>query len=189
MLEFFRSNATAVISASGVLFGALIAGSVAIAGNVLNFNANNRVRESQFELEKWKANRSLFLDRGEEAIGLLSRVSSHYLSFNNTAVTEAIGDNGGKISENVIKALSNKEIPNALERLDAIITAYFPDLSSLKSELVRAFQASTVKYFEHKLGKYELDETALSLLKSSDLINQISNKLKEEISQEMGKHL
>jgi len=189
MLEFIKSNSTAVISTCGVLSGALIGGFFTITGNVLNYKANNSARKSQFDLEKWKANRSLFLERGEEAIELVSELADLYSSFTHAVTMEALGVEQNTNSGHINSGVSKQNITESFNRLDAIIVAYFPELSSEKDELAKIFQAALKNYFDDKFCNSSVDDPLTFMAEIVGSLVDISRDLKLKLSQEMKNYL
>ncbi|EOV4129021.1 hypothetical protein [Yersinia enterocolitica] len=188
-MEWFNNNASAVIAASAALLAAIVAGGFALLGAIVNNKANKQQREELFQAERWKSNRQLFIEKGEEAIGLISSLSNEFIAVVNATTIDTVGGQDGAISDKVKERLINTNSGAILDRLDTLITAYFPELLPLKEDILKIYQLGIRKYFEYVMGKVSKQDAAIDLLKCNESLVKKAQDFKLELSRKISQTL
>ncbi|MCZ0885567.1 hypothetical protein [Raoultella ornithinolytica] len=184
-MEFINKNASAIAA----LIGAFVAGMFGLINNFQNNRVNRDSRENAFKVEKWKANRALFIEKGEEAMTMVSSLSRYYQSFCTTSATAVLSDQNRMLSEDVRNILIDKPGNDTAYRLDTLITAYFPNLIHQKDLLVNAFTMASRKYMEYLMSKSSQVETVTFLVESGESIKNITRDMNTKLSLEIAKHI
>lgn len=184
-MEFINKNASAIAA----LIGAFIAGMFGLINNFQNNRINRDARESAFKVEKWKANRTLFIEKGEEAMTMVSSLSRYYQSFCTMSATAVVSDKSRMLSEDVKNILIDKPGNDTAYRLDTLITAYFPNLIHQKDLLANTFALASRKYIEYLMSKSSQAETVSFLVESGESIKNIARDMNAKLSLEIAKHI
>lgn len=188
-MEWFNINASAVIAASAALLAAIIAGSFALLGAIINNRANKQQRDELFQVEKWKSNRQLFIEKGEETIGLISSLLLEFSAVVNAAMLDTLSGQEGAISEKVMDRLKNTSSGIIINRLDTLVIAYFPELILFKDDIVKTHQSGFYKYLEYMSGQADMQDTSINLMECNVSLTEKAQKFKLEISRRISEVL
>lgn len=189
MGEWFNENAGAIIAASAALSGAAIAAIFAFINNTQNIRAAEIQRKEQYDFEKWKANRQIFIEKGEEAIGLITALLNMFLGVVNASTLDVVMTNEHGISDSVKNQLIDNKSGDILNRLDTIIISYFPGLIEHKSLMVTYYQRGIYAYIESSMKKKEKSAVAIELLDIQEKLTESAKTFKNKISEVISKHL
>ena len=189
MGEWFNDNASAIIAASAALSGAVIAAIFAFINNTQNIRAAKLQRSEQYDFEKWKANRQIYIEKGEEAIGLITSLLNAFLGVVNASALDVVMTHEHGISDSVKNQLIDNKSGDNLNRLDTIIISYFPELIEHKSQMIKYYQCGIHSYIESAMGKREKSAVAIELLDIQSKLTESANLFKNKISEIISKHL
>ena len=185
-MEWVTNNASALIAASSALLAALIAAIFSLLSTVINNRANRSLREEQFNTEKWKANRQLFIEKGEELIGLISDLQRECRIKVDASTFHVI--DGGKVSESWKDIFSNAKDEEILRRIDTLINAYFPALLPDFDRITVAHIKGMSGYFQYLAGKGTVAEAGIGLQESMNEMNANIKTFKSKMSLKISEH-
>lgn len=157
-------------------------GGFALLGGWLTYRYSRASAEAQHSLEKWKFNRDVLLAKSEELISVLSaeitflweRIETYSLhglniSHNDQAFNELI--KGLKLSQP--------------EKMDVLISVYFPELETLRRQVVDKAHEGIVADFKFKLGEtfkeVSMLEASIAASETLALLNELKSKVSELI--------
>lgn len=189
MGEWFNENASAILAACAALFGTFIAAIFTYINNMQNIRAGQLQRKEQYDFEKWKVKRQIFIDKGEEAIGLITSLLNIFLSVVNASTLDVVTTRDHGISDSVKSQLIENKSGDLLTRLDTIIVSYFPDLIEHKNQMNTFYQRGIYVYLESTIKQREKSTVAIELLDIQGKLTESAKIFKNKISEIISKHL
>ncbi|HFF8977309.1 TPA: hypothetical protein ACGE6V_004388 [Serratia marcescens] len=173
MGEWFSSNASAIITLVSALLSAIVAGGFALFGSRLNNQAAKEQREEHWQVEKWRANRELYLRKGEEVSDLLDRWHENTHQVMLLQMFRALGTKTQQQVDEEWKEFINKEIQ---PRISALLSIYFSDAVS-DFELATNFVGKIhLSYGLFLAGDLDVSTLCIEISKAMD---DVQNKTKE----------
>ncbi|HGM5047295.1 hypothetical protein PTR67_10325 [Serratia nevei] len=186
MSEWFDNNASAIIAAASALLAAIIAAGSALWGSWLNNKSSKDQRENQFEVEKWKANRELYIDRSEEVFSLFNKWNANAHQVMMLHFCRLVGS---KSADVVNKEWEQYKDGTLQPRIDTLISMYFPELIDDFDKITKLFSTSIGKYGLFVIGNIETTEYATFINNTTDEISFLSEKFKLKLAMSAQKHL
>ncbi|CAI2399163.1 Uncharacterised protein [Serratia proteamaculans] len=185
MVEWFNTNASAIIAALSALLAAIIAALAAFGGALINNRNSKALRDSQNEIERWKLNRELYLKKAEEVFSLFDSWNEGIHRILSLQTFHAIGvKNQNEVNEEWPSAYDKSLYP----RIKALISLYFNELSGDFELISDIYGKSTGRYALFITGKLEKGEFAISVNKSTSEIVSIAERFRARLAELTQKH-
>ena len=190
-MEWFNQNANTIIAACSALGGVVITALFALMNNILSIKAADKQRQEQIDFEKWKAKRQIYIENGEEVISLISSVSQMFLAVVNSVTMNIVSSNDKKVTDAVRDTLLGQKSGEAFDRLDTLITAYFPTLAPFQETMKNCHLKGVSSYIEFISGQTNIErhQLGVELLQVNNDLKTISREFKTEVSAIISKHM
>ncbi|WP_261137330.1 hypothetical protein [Serratia entomophila] len=186
MGEWFSSNSAAIIAASSALLAAIIAGFFGYL-NILENNKSAKEQREEFnKMEKWKANRELYLKKGEEVSGLLDQWYENTHQVMLLQMFRAMGTKTREQVEEEWKEHVNKELQ---PKINGLLSIYFPDVIDVFSDSARTMSLGHVAYGDFLMGKLSKEEFCMKINAAMRVLDNQMQETRTKIAELTKIHL
>lgn len=168
------------------LISAALGGGFALAGAWLTQSFNRRNATSQREHERWKANRELYLSKGEE----LSATFAEWVENNHQLhLLYTFRLLGAKDSKQVT-AESIKFVNKALHpRIRTLSSLYFVELYDLQESISKLHLEIIVIYGSYLSNKLDKSNAVIQIQEKTDVISKVTDSFRLQLTEEIKKHI
>ncbi|MDH7588552.1 hypothetical protein [Serratia bockelmannii] len=177
MSEWFNENAPAIIAASAAILAAIVAALAAFGGALINNKSNQALREGQFIIEQWKANRELYLKKGEEIFSLFNSWAER-----TNLMLQFVREDSASLD---VYLQEEKELRS---KVDVLISLYFGELSEDFESIKRDLYEAQLAYLESGLDDSNKEELLVGVVRRISDVQVKSTVFRKRLAKETQKY-